>query len=313
MAEEIPLFADFHGFNDYAFFFPDPVIIWSLVGTVLLIITFVSYIPQPIKIIKNRSSYGLAPVSTFFSTMCLWFIVFNVLCLKWEDFVGLFHKMNFNTYARFLTFANCFAQWFMMSQVPFLIMIFYDTNLRPNSEQTDIKNGWFQFKLVPVISVCVYTFCILLWVIIGLATGFTSPAMDWLGHASGFLGFIIEVLQFIPQIYKTFKMRSSGSLSVLMLEIQAPVNICNALFMCFGNHESWTTYAASIADGTWEFVLLAMCLYFNKIHNISDRPQPGIDLQELDMNNDELTEHLNKEPDVDGNGEDDSNIVDLML
>ncbi|EAY06175.1 PQ loop repeat family protein [Trichomonas vaginalis G3] len=288
MSEELPTYIDFHGFNDFAYFFPKPEIIWTIVGTVLLIITIVSYIPQPIKIMQKRSSYGLAPVSTFFSTICLWLIVFNVICLKWEDFVALFHHLNFRSYARFLTFANCFSQYFLMSQVPYLIMLFYDTNLRLGLDQSDIKKGWKQFRSVSMIAVLTYSSCILIWGIIGVTCGFTSHAMDLLGHAAGIAGFIIEVLQFLPQIYKTFKMRSSGSLSLLMLEIQAPVNIANAMFMCFGNHESWTTYAASLADGFWEFVLLAMCLYFNKLHNISDKPQPGLTLQELELKDDEL-------------------------
>ncbi|EAX91465.1 hypothetical protein TVAG_276840 [Trichomonas vaginalis G3] len=290
MGEELPTYVDFHGFNDFAYFYPKPVIVWTIVGTVLLIITIVSYIPQPIKIIKKMSSYGLAPVSTFSSTICLWFVVFNVLCLKWEDFVGVFHHLNFYTYARFLTFANCFAQWFLMSQVPYLIMLFYDKEIRPGMDEGTIKKGWKEFRSVSVILMCIYVPCIFIWGLLGMYTGFTSTAIDYLGHISGIVGFIIEVLQFIPQIIKTFRMKSSGNLSILMLEIQAPVNLGNAMFMCFGNHESWTTYAASIADGCWEFVLLAMCIYYNKVQKRgegSDNSENEINLTENEVNDED--------------------------
>ncbi|EAX93649.1 hypothetical protein TVAG_091840 [Trichomonas vaginalis G3] len=302
MGEEIPSYVDFHGFNDFAYFYPKPVIVWTIVGTVLLIITIASYIPQPIKLMKMRTSYGLAPVTTFSSTICLWCVVFNVLCLKWEDFVGVFHHLNFYTYARFLTFANCFAQWFLMSQVPYLIMIFYDKEIRPGVDESDIKKGWKQFRSVSLIAAVLYISCIFVWGVLGMKFSFMSPAIDYLGHISGIVGFIIEVLQFLPQIIKTYKMRSSGSLSLLMLEIQAPVNLGNAIFMCFGNHESWTTYAASVADGFWEFVLLGMCIYFNKVANkkkeesaSSDKAKYEIELPDMEVDNRDMEKRVDAE------------------
>ena len=72
------------------------------------------------------------------------------------------------------------------------------------------------------------------------------------------------MMQFIPQVIKTFKMKDHGSLSVLMLKIQAPTNLGNAFFMWFGEHEDWTTFTASMADGAWEFVLLGLCIYYDR-------------------------------------------------
>jgi hypothetical protein len=193
----------------------------------------------------------------------------------------------------------------MYSPVPYMLFIFHDRKLRESRPQNKIKSDFRVFVLVAILSVLVYGSCIGLFCLIGVTKGFNSEAMEKVGHVSGILGFIIEIVQFIPQVYTTIKLRDSGSLSLLMLEIQAPVNLMNAFFMWFGNGESWTTFSASMADGVWEFILLAICLYFNskkkkKVQeavlkdlddgrgdnlledNVNDVPTPVINGEELD-------------------------------
>ena len=261
MTEETT-FQLFQGFTDYSFFYPNPDVIWTIVGTVLLVVTIISYLPQTINLIKNKSSYGLAVFSVLSQATCLWLMTFNVLCLKWSDFVGIFQHLNFHTFARFLTFLNVFSQWILYFPVVILMWVYFDIEPRLKRDFLAIRKERFLYIMLPTIAVGLFFSCVLTWVIVGMVVDFNSNAMKIIGKGAGILSFIIEIIQFIPQVVKTIGLKDNGSLSMLMLEIQAPTNLGNAVFMWKGEHESWTTFAASMADGGWEFVLLGLCLYY---------------------------------------------------
>ena len=311
MGETERTYVSYAGLVDYKFFYPAPIVYWTVIGTVLLIATMVSYCPQPIKIIKAKSSFGLAAFSVFSQAACLWLMCFNVLCLKFSDFVGLFQHLDFYTYARLLTFLNVFAQWMMYSPVPYLIMIMHDKRVIPGRDKIAVRKDWKLFRSIPIAAGALYFSCVLLWVILGLVFGFDSNAIKIVGKASGIAGFVIEMVQFLPQVYTTIKMKSSGSLSVLMLEIQAPVNLLNAFFMWFGNGESWTTFSASMADGGWEFVLLGLCLFYSYRGKKKTEDDTGLQLHDFNDNKNhprdiESFDETEKEPasqefDEDGN------------
>ena len=279
MSESGREFGFYTGFVDYRFFYPKPIIAWSIVGTVLLIITMISYCPQPLKLIRGKTSYGISPFWAISQATCLWLMSFNVLCLKYSDFVGIFQYSDFRVWARLLTFLNVFMQSTFYSSVPYLIVLFFDTRQFPGRNEKDVKRSWMTFVAVPIIAMTLYMSCLLVFVIIGLMTSFSSHIMGICGNVAGIAGFVVEMIQFLPQVYTTIKMKSGGSLSVLMLEIQAPVNIMNAIFMWQGNGESWTTWSASMADGGWEIVLLVLCLWYGR--KKPQKEEESVPLQDL--------------------------------
>ena len=255
-------YLDFHGFVDWHGLFPGQLIMWTVVGTVFLGVTLISYLPQTIQIIKDRSSYGLSGSAVLSQALGLWFLAYNVICLKPIDFVGMFQYRTLKTYARLLTFANLFLQWLFYLPVPLLTFIFHDRNKRESRGEEAINKDWNLSRRFAILALCIFSSLFTLFVVSGLFNGFESKLVKLYGELTGVVAFMMELVQFIPQLITTIKLRDNGSLSMLMLEIQAPTNLANGLFMWLGQGDSVTTFASALLDALQEFTLLGLCIYF---------------------------------------------------
>jgi uncharacterized protein with PQ loop repeat len=83
-----------------------------------------------------------------------------------------------------------------------------------------------------------------------------------MGKFFGTVAGLICVAQYLPQMITTCKLRSSGSLSLVLLSIQAPGGLLNAIFMAVGQKDDWTTYISILAASVQQFLLLGICLFF---------------------------------------------------
>jgi hypothetical protein len=61
----------------------------------------------------------------------------------------------------------------------------------------------------------------------------------------------------------TCKIKSSGSLSLLLLAIQCPGGLINSIFMIFGQGDNWTTWLSILAAAIQQGILLVICLVFS--------------------------------------------------
>jgi hypothetical protein len=89
----------------------------------------------------------------------------------------------------------------------------------------------------------------------------TSPAMSY-AEVCGTISTVLEIGFFVPQMWTTCKLRDGGSLSLLMLEIQAPADLANSLYMWLGTGDHWTTWLTVLVNSGEEFTLLGTCLVF---------------------------------------------------
>ena len=255
-------FADLHGFVDYNCLFPGQATMWTIVGSVFLIVTLISYLPQTVQIVKDRSSYGVNGTYVLAQALGLWFLAYNVICLKSYDFVGMFQYQTIKTFARLLTFFNLVLQWFFYLPSPLLTFIFHDRKPRDARPDNIIRKEWNSSRICCILALIIFSALLVAWGIASIMKGFKSSIVEFFGETTGTIAFIMELVQFIPQLYTTIKLRDNGALSMLMLEIQAPTNLANGLFMWLGQGDNITTFASALLDATQEFTLLGLCIYF---------------------------------------------------
>jgi hypothetical protein len=89
----------------------------------------------------------------------------------------------------------------------------------------------------------------------------TSPAMSY-AEVCGSISTALELGFFLPQMWTTCKLKDGGSLSLLMLEIQAPADLANSLYMWLGTGDHWTTWLTVLVNSGEEFTILGTCLVF---------------------------------------------------
>jgi len=82
------------------------------------------------------------------------------------------------------------------------------------------------------------------------------------GYTMGIVSTVMTFIQWAPQIYSTFRSKSVGSFSILMLLIQAPGSFVIIYFLIFVSHESISTWLSYVSAATQQLILLALLYYY---------------------------------------------------
>lgn len=178
------------------------------------------------------------------------------------------------TIPRFLTLINCAALWLCYLPVAFLVHIFSETSDTKNPDKPEFSETSIPSS-IPLPSIPSHIANILLMigfpfvgsVLFGLVLifgsfGFTDGLIIGYGRSLGTLASVVTFIQYLPQIYTTYKLKSSGSLSMIMLSIQCPGGYFNCLFMAFGQKNDWSIWLPYFVAATQQLILLLMCIYF---------------------------------------------------
>ena len=269
------IFPFFGLFQDYSNFFNEIGVTWFLIGIGITVGTIISIIPQISKIIARRSSYGLSSITIFFTSIGQFSVFVNLLCFNYEEFIGFFQFSLTKTFPSFLTFLNVSLLWATYLFVVFLQIVFRTEQvkipkLNPNFHYEFRKLGKFGMRLGAIFStffIVFFSFALLyIYFYIGTHFGFGSEKIQIYGALLGTISSVIVFAQYLPQILTTLKLKNSGSLSLLMLEIQAPGGAINALFMWLGQRNHWSTWISYVLSSFQQFILLFICLYYDKIN-----------------------------------------------
>ncbi len=124
---------------------------------------------------------------------------------------------------------------------------------------------------------------------------------DLLQAWANFLGIvsaILALIQYLPQIYTTFKLKKVASLSIPMMCIQTPGGFlwAGSLAARLGP-EGWSTWGVYVVTGCFQGTLLIMGLYF-KLRDRRRRRK----VEEDDVSN-ESPDHVNGNPQRNGSSE----------
>ena len=264
----------FAGFIDYTSFFPVSDVIWIILGTALMLGTCISVIPQIYVIIKNKSSYGLNPIAIFFTNINQFIIIVNIVCLHPTDFMGL-PSIDpwYKPLSRLLTFGNAIALYSFYLPIVFLLPIFFDKAFRHKRQENQIKREKFFTRLMNILLViCSLALIITFFVSFGISGPLSRFTVSY-GKVLGTVATVIVFIQYLPQMITTFRLKDPGSLSIVMLLIQAPGGTANALFLWLGQHDDWTTWISYLVAAMEQFILLGMCIFYvcirKKRHDLS--------------------------------------------
>lgn len=251
------------GFTDFRYRYPKVEIYWQVIGLIFWLVNFGSFLPQTVELVTSRSSYGLEPIATFFQSLGHFLLVINLFCFKSFDFVGFFQYHDPTAFPRVLTFCNMFFQWILLLPTVYQLMIYHDREIRQSRGSDLIRRDWIKAVGQAILLTLTDLSLLIVWIILGITYGFEQEASTSLGEICGTLSTILEFVFFVPQMYTTCKLKDSGSLSLLMLEIQAPADLANTLYMWLGTKDHWTTWLTILVDAIEEFTLLGTCLIFN--------------------------------------------------
>jgi len=87
----------------------------------------------------------------------------------------------------------------------------------------------------------------------------------------GIIASLANIVQWTPQIIKTFRDKNVGSLSIIMLLLQAPGSFLVVYFQAIEYHSNVSTWLTFLITGIQQSILLILCIYYEIQNKIRSR------------------------------------------
>lgn len=136
-----------------------------------------------------------------------------------------------------------------------------------------------------VVGFCIFVSVFLVAIIsIALVFRFPKHTQTW-ADVLGTIAGVLAAIQYLPQIYYTWKLQDLKSLSVATLVIQAPGAFVFALSLGLRvGVAGWSTWLVYLVTGALQFVLLAMAINWwfmeRNAAKVTDTPETRADTEE---------------------------------
>ncbi|KAJ9652208.1 hypothetical protein H2198_008512 [Neophaeococcomyces mojaviensis] len=238
----------------------------NFVFSILILIgILVSYLPQHIRIINRRSSFGLSPYFVLLGTTSGTCQFANILTLPGSraDMSCCREVDGFACFAGLLGVMQVGMQWTCFAVILFLFLIYFPraTSGAPNLAKEIDKTPSFRTALI-VVWICVIH--ALVTAIISICFVFARPQhlQNW-ANFLGILSTVLAVIQYFPQIYTTWVIKRVASLSIPMMCIQTPGSFVWAASLATRLGPSgWSAWGVYCVTGVLQGMLLVMGVYY---------------------------------------------------
>jgi uncharacterized protein with PQ loop repeat len=253
------------GFLDYTACFHTMKTIWIIVGAVVFVGTGISVLPQVVRLIRLGTAHGLSSTYVIICSTGQALVVLNIFCLHNADFYGILQIPLSRAIPRFLTFCTMFILWFAYLPLLYLITIFFDFKPPRPVGAPSPRDRHLQWRFTSILSCAIAFLQIALTIpfyAFGTTIGFASETVLRLGSIAGVVASAMTVFQYLPQFMTLCKLKDNGSLSLLMLAIQAPGGTVSTIFMCIGNSDNWSTWLSLGLSAVQQWFMLALCLFY---------------------------------------------------
>jgi uncharacterized protein with PQ loop repeat len=240
----------------------EPTSLNLAVAIILILAIPLSYVPQYISIIRAKSSEGMSCLSLAVLLLGGLLTLINHSILNWDSIIccGL------------LTVKSCLANnlpGFQLFVGPFCITILYVLvlwffDLRPvgkithEQKQEQRKFGFLLFLGVLVLCSILAILAAIFYYLVHLP----GEVLFAYAQALGIISTVTVVFQWGPQIWTTWKLKSQGSLSLLMLLIQMPGSLVVVVYQAILNDGHWTTWGPYVVATIQQMILIVLCLVF---------------------------------------------------
>ncbi|KAI7892706.1 uncharacterized protein EV154DRAFT_503861 [Mucor mucedo] len=152
----------------------------------------------------------------------------------------------------------------------------------PSKLETPITNEW-RVSLI-VAATCIGHLAISFFISVILLVFVGGPEHWQTNYWAAFLGvlsMVLASLQYLPQIYKTWKSKTVGALSIPMMMLQTPGTVLFVYSLVVRPGTNWTAWLTYMVTGILQGTLLTLCItwhFRNKRLGIRDLDTPATDV-----------------------------------
>jgi len=239
--------------------FKEPKVINVVLGIGIMVGTTLCYLPQIIKIVQRRSHAGLSFLMVWINIVGNCANTVSSVIDRWDNFLCCEH----------ISFWECNEGILVQEQLAlntialFIIYVFALVFFENDGTNARTKRFAWLGLVLELIVVAIF---------IGIAAAFIvcfggdgDETNIYGDYVLGVIAAAHPILTWTPQIWTTYKRKSQGSLSLIMLLVLLPGAILVAFFQGFLNEEYIVAIPAIIASLELA-VLVYLVLYYNFLH-----------------------------------------------
>ncbi|KAF8464085.1 hypothetical protein BDZ91DRAFT_730707 [Kalaharituber pfeilii] len=240
----------------------------------------VSYLPQHHRIISRRSSEGISPFFLLLGVTSGTGAFLNILILSKDVLACCKVIGGFNCFAAGLGVGQVGTQWVCFAVILLLFLIYFPRNtedlaLPVSNTSRRWKNPLSNAHPTPATALTVTFICLVHFLVHLIAAFYISSLHpSKLTVYANFLGVqatLLASVQYIPQIYTTWKLQHVGSLSIPMMCIQTPGSFVWAVSLAAREGTAWSSWITYVVTGLLQGFLLVLCISFE----VRDRSSKG--------------------------------------
>ena len=235
-----------------------PELAWweTLMGASIIFFSGLIMLPQCIKIIKNKSSKGVSPDFILLVSSNVVFGLVNSTIINYPYMESCPYVGYDVCIPALLSWGQSIMLVLIYYAVFILLFIFYEDK---SSTRWKVVIGYF---------IGFHVFMIIALVLTALSVTVIDNCSTFslvYAHASGVIGSILVFIQYLPQLWTTYKNKSSGSLSLTANLAPSIGFIFYILFMAFSTEQDFSAYLKYIVSLLVQGLLSCMQIYYDYI------------------------------------------------
>ena len=226
------------------------------IGTFIILAIVITYLPQYIKIIKSKSTNGISYNYLLLGNISNFTNFFGSLLLNYQIIDCCSHTNTGHCINILLPIYQMFFPWLCIF-VLYIIFLIYNTG-------NDYRKAFISFTLF-----------ILIWVvligIIGLILIIHYQSMKnhvtAFGNTLNIISTITCIFTFLPQLMETYRIKSTGSLSIISLAFQAPGSFLVFFYQNIILKTPFTIGFPYLISGILQTALVLLSYYYERINS----------------------------------------------
>lgn len=227
-----------------------------ILSWVLVVGIYISFVPQHVRVIRRRTSEGLSPSYLLMGSISAFASFVNMYLVT----VPARHccTVDLNAYQC----ANAMTGYIQVGvqAVGFCLVIVlcvYLTKNSPNEPAHEYKMIYRYYLFFVIYVIVNFIACICVVHAPGQQHGRNAYA-----DVSGVVSLILQVVQYLPQLWTTYRIREPGTLSIPSLIIQVPGTFYWAYSLYDEANSKWSSYLPFFAAASLQGILLLMCIFY---------------------------------------------------
>ncbi|ANZ77473.1 BA75_04795T0 [Komagataella pastoris] len=244
--------------------YKDASVVGFVLATLMATGIFLSYVPQHSRIMKRRTSEGLSPFFLLLGTVSAISAFANLLLYSNDGRIccrlGLSDFQCINSQIGMIQVG---LQTLGYSLILVLCVYYTRDSLTENQREYAQLLKVYRFFLF-------YAFLNLFAVVYLIKRKQDTELFIQFANLSGVFSSLVGGLQYLPQIYTTYKLKHPGSLSIKMMSIQTPGGFVWTASLFLQPNSKWSSWLPYFTAAMAQGILLIMCIYYKHTYNIDE-------------------------------------------